>query len=498
MTGDTINHLVRTVVLIGLLSWFSIALVRGLMHDERQGGFGRVTMGAGPEPGVRVLITNRPAEVRDYGQPLRTWERLDIAVLQPVEVVTPSFPDQDEHRLTVRAGSYLRIEPDGTDGMVLSSPEWGKQHNWAVSVVRVVPRSTRPEATATPDFDPRSGVDASHPALRDPSSYEAADGGAVFALPSTYRYRGQIEVVWNSPKDLVAINCLPTEAYVEGVVAVEMPPSYPLEALKAQAIASRGVAFAKRIENLHRKQGKPLPFDLMDSLNDQEYRGAGIGNAMVLRAVQSTRGLITAVDGVPFAPLFCASSGGSTEAIDNVLPGAKDALGRTSLSTMMLPQRDDQCLPAAQALGQMNSHWTTTEVLKSDELRSRLANFFKAKDLQVGHINQIRVAERDARSTRVKTVEIWHTMGDPLRISGHDFRMLMGPSRIRSTLWSDDSPRKIDTADRKKAYQITCYGFGHGVGMSQISAWQLATDGMAAAAILQRFYGPRLELVQKW
>ena len=74
------------------------------------------------------------------------------------------------------------------------------------------------------------------------------------------------------------------------------------------------------------------------------------------------------------------------------------------------------------------------------------------------------------------------------------FRMIIGPREIRSTLWSDVSPKRVDSSkDRSKNYEITCTGYGHGVGMSQISAWAMDEAGRTYKEILAFFY-PGAEL----
>jgi stage II sporulation protein D len=411
--------------------------------------------------------------------------------------VTPDDPDNSERQLPLPAGSRLMVMPDANDGVVLSSREWGaggREVRWQVSRVVIQAQSTVPAATAE-----EAGVS---PARRDPTSFEASDNDAVFGLQGR-RYRGSVEISWSSAKDLRVVNCLPIEAYVEGVVAVEMSSGFPLEALKAQAIASRSYGYARAWAS--RVAGRK--FDVVDGVDDQDYRGAGNGPPIIARAVVDTRGIVTYTDlpqgSFPFAPLFCASSGGYTAAVDTVFSGYTDAQGRVLPSNIMPAQPDPYCQSGAEGLGKGVTHWQTTEIITPGLIRQELRKMAeRTKDPrleQLGFIKDLRVGRRSPSSNRVETVVIHHTLGEPIELPSHLFRMAIGPGRLRSTLWSTDSPKRIDSQDEKltKNYQITCLGWGHGVGMSQISAWEMAQQGWVAKNILGYFY-PRVVLRTLW
>jgi SpoIID/LytB domain protein len=494
----------RTILLVGLLAFFGGSLILGLQHDDRESGFGPLRQGTGQDPGIRVLLTNRYLAGKEVTEGKLVHEAVDLTMHQAVVVVTPNDPDNPERQLELPAGSRLSVMTDINDGLVLSSREWGvggREVRWQVSRIVIQPQKTAPAANA--EEATRS------PALRDPTVFEADNNDEVFSLQGR-RYRGSVEISWSTPKEMHVINCLPLEAYVDGVVAVEMSAGYPLEALKAQAIASRSYGYAKAwaARSLAaRSSNHKQVFDVVDGIDDQDYRGTGKGPPLISRSVIETRGIVTFTDlpqgSFPFAPLFSASSGGYTAASDTVFRDYRDAHGHVIGASVMPAQPDPFCQPGAEGLGKGVTHWQTTEVVTPAMIRQELFKLAKrTKDPRLellGWIKDLRVGKRSSISNRVDTVIIHHSTGDPIELPAHLFRMAIGPGRIRSTLWSADSPKRIDSQDDKntKNYQITSYGWGHGVGMSQISAWEMARQGWVAKNILTFFY-PRVTLKTLW
>jgi len=104
------------------------------------------------------------------------------------------------------------------------------------------------------------------------------------------------------------------ESYVRGVVAAEMSPQWPLAALEAQAVASRTYALTA-----HAGEGK---FDVFADTRSQVYRGKAAETPATNRAVAATAGQIVTYAGRPAITYFFASSGGSTESIQNAWPGS--------------------------------------------------------------------------------------------------------------------------------------------------------------------------------
>ena len=111
---------------------------------------------------------------------------------------------------------------------------------------------------------------------------------------------------------------LPVEDYLYGVVAYEMSDSFPLEALKAQAVAARTYA-------MKRKAGAGArDYDVVDTTADQVFKGYDPGYAKVIRAVDDTRGVVGLYDGDFATCYYTASNGGQTALPSQIWGGDGD------------------------------------------------------------------------------------------------------------------------------------------------------------------------------
>ena len=106
------------------------------------------------------------------------------------------------------------------------------------------------------------------------------DGNACVYAKDKW-YRGILRII-NRDNTLTLINDVCMENYLQGVVAVEMPPSWEMEALKAQTIAARTYAVANM-----GKRGK-YGYDLKDTPEDQAYGGASAETKQTNEAVKDT------------------------------------------------------------------------------------------------------------------------------------------------------------------------------------------------------------------
>ena len=145
---------------------------------------------------------------------------------------------------------------------------------------------------------------------------DAVEGESGFRLtnyPALYAGDLQIDVVDGKVRPILSVH---VEDYLLGVVPYEMSDSFPLEALKAQAVAARTYAL--------RSQDPSQPYDLVDTTNDQVYRGYLPGNDQTERAIQETRGVCGFYRDQLAQCYYSASNGGQTELVETVWPTEED------------------------------------------------------------------------------------------------------------------------------------------------------------------------------
>ncbi len=151
--------------------------------------------------------------------------------------------------------------------------------------------------------------------------------GATLSL--TRAYRGTIVVDAIGGK-LRAINVLPLEQYLYGVVPAEMPSSWLPAALQAQAIAARSYALATR--------KLAAPYDVYSDTRSQMYLGVSVENPATNAAVDATKGQVVLYQGAIATTVFSSTSGGETES-------AADAWGTTVPYLVPVPDPFDAISP---------------------------------------------------------------------------------------------------------------------------------------------------------
>ena len=124
-------------------------------------------------------------------------------------------------------------------------------------------------------------------------------------------YRGDFLIVAQNNK-VTLINQLPLEQYIQGVLPGEMPTSWSLEALKAQAVAARTYTLATLTR--HAQAG----FDLCASTHCQMYVGASLECSSTNQAVAETEGKVLTYQGQPITAFYHAASGGKTSAATSI------------------------------------------------------------------------------------------------------------------------------------------------------------------------------------
>ncbi len=303
---------------------------------------------------------------------------------------------------------------------------------------------------------------------------------------------GAIALV-RSGADVLLIERLGLEQYLLCVLPVEMNPNWPLEALKAQAVAARTYSAARYVERLHQPWQLHWHFTV-----DMAYGGWRAPSSKVATAVAQTRGDLLLWHNLPFEALFHASSGGRTELATRVKPDLRGPDG-SQLGAVMGVVDDPSCEGGARGLNLSASHWRWKADLPLAAVGPSLLAWGRDRArpaIAFGAVESISIGGRYPDSGRVATVQVRHRLGKrqvTTTMSGQDFRMAVGPGKLRSTWWD----RCTMAGPKADVLVIEGRGFGHGVGLSQISAWKMAGEHATAAEILARFY-PGATLLKKY
>jgi len=248
----------------------------------------------------------------------------------------------------------------------------------------------------------------------------------------------------------LVVNVLGIEKYLSSVVGSEMPTKWPIEALKAQAIASRTYAL---------KQKGNILFDIDSTQKNQVYNGLESRTYKTIRAVKSTRSMVLTYKNKLINALFHSSSGGMTENSQDVWKNKYPYLS------------------SVKDFDNKNPKFKWKKIFSNNEL----TNLFP----KIGGLKNIEIL--DITSTgRLKNVKLIGDYGS-VQMSGVDLRKRLGLNSnfVRFKFFEEVSNTKFPI---KKGLIVFGQGSGHGVGMSQWGAKYMANKGEKAKAILKHFY----------
>lgn len=292
-----------------------------------------------------------------------------------------------------------------------------------------------------------------------PSVYISGQGPWVRVAGSsaTRRYRGWITFEPRNGK-LIAVNELPLEAYLMGVVPCEMGASAPLEALKAQAVAARTFTI-NRIGSFA-SQG----FDLDDTVRSHVYMGVEREDPRSNEAVRLTSNQLLVYQGKPISAVYSSNSGGVTAS-------ARETWGDVSKPYLSsFPDLDPNGKPYA-----FNGKWATWDLnLNLDEC-TKVLN--KARP-NSGSVSDLRILNT-SESGRVESVILVTEKGS-LTLKGSEFRTMFGNDKVRS-LW-------FGVTQVPGGWKLEGRGWGHGVGLCQEGAKGRAEAGQDYKTILGAYY----------
>lgn len=258
-------------------------------------------------------------------------------------------------------------------------------------------------------------------------------------------FRGRTLVI-PTEKGLTAVNWVDLEEYLYSVIGGEMDSSWPQEALKAQAIAARTYALYER----EKQRNNPV-YDLGDSPDRwQIYKGVSSESPNTYSAVDNTAGKVLTHDNRIILSVFHACSGGHTENVE-------DVWGNT------LPY-----LRAVQDFDQNVKECNWVKTFSSGEISARISGIGNIKDMITESVSPFR---------SVKTLKIVGVQGTKV-LQGEEVRTAL---RLKST-------RFTVSKGANGSFILQGLGYGHGLGMSQWGAYNLAQRGANYLQILGHYY----------
>lgn len=291
-------------------------------------------------------------------------------------------------------------------------------------------------------------------------------------------YQGTLELV-KEQDGLLLINELPLETYLEAVVPSEMPASYHMEALKAQAVCARTYACSQMEEG--RLQGYGADVD--DSVGFQVYAGAS-PQERTSRAVRETEGQVLIHDGELIQAYYFSTSAGATST-DEVWGAGEEAPYLKSVECSF--DREEPW-----SSWEVSIPWALLEERAADHLScpGALLGLEAAARSQGGAVKELVVSCENGSFQLTGEYQVREFLSpENCAITGRDGERLESGGLLPSAYFS------METVSGEKAV-LHGGGYGHGVGMSQNGANEMGREGYGYREILDYFFRD-VELVRQ-
>ena len=279
-----------------------------------------------------------------------------------------------------------------------------------------------------------------------------------------YNY-GKYKTIKLLHHDTLAVEEIDLDNYLLGVVSAEMPASYEIEALKAQAVVARTYTiYVIKNGNKHEAEGADICTDSSccqawiskdDRLNKWDETQREEYWNKIEQAVNETKGKIITYNNEVIDAFFHANSGGKTENVSMVWGGA-----------------DLPYLQSVETSGEDGyTQYSSEAILTKTELEEMIKQDYPEFSINYDEENCIQILEY-TEGNRVKTIKIGN-----LELSGVEVRSML-------SLRSANFAVQIEGDN----INFNVIGYGHGVGMSQTGADSLAKSGSKYEDIIKHFY----------
>lgn len=347
-------------------------------------------------------------------------------------------------------------------------------------------------------------------------------------------YRGDIRLQKGS-NGMAAVNVIPVEDYLRGVLKMEINPSWPMEAVKAQAIVARTYALS------HRGRDVARGYDFDNTNRSQVYRGVNAEDSRADKAISATRGLVLAWNGKLALTPYHADSGGWTADVRDVWGGQRPYLvcaqepfaSRSPYSNWTVTLSPGQISKALSKMGVNVGAVQAVQVsaqdaggravrllvsgsrgqatVKANAFRMALGSkVLRSTFFQIGGAGSCAVSSRPALDTGAVMTHVGDTQEDLLVqltqqgafTTEELMDMLLHPGKRDEYLQrAVQGKKKVSSAPAKpsrgsgafvavpgRGFQVRGKGWGHGVGMSQWGARAMAQNGWKVKEILGHYY----------
>ena len=352
---------------------------------------------------------------------------------------------------------------------------------------------------------------------KDKFVVKTSDGRGIWV--GQKRYSGKLKIFVHD-NEIFVVNILGVENYLSSVVGSEMPSKWPLEALKAQAIASRTYALKQKGNSI---------FDIDSTNRNQVYNGLESRTYKTSKAVRSTKSLVLIYKNKLINALFHSSSAGMTENSQDVwenqfpyLSSVKDFDKNNPKLQWQKRFSNEQLQKLFPGIGGIKQieilNITNTGRVKNVkiqgnygvdqisgvDLRKRMNLKSTLVRFKLIEINETKADYEKPKTTPVATLEEKPNTyiveaGDSLSDIAYRFNVDLNEIVTLNTI-KDPSlininqilliPRNSinNEPSLEKILVVSGYGSGHGVGMSQWGARYMASRGTKAEEILKHFY----------
>ena len=268
-------------------------------------------------------------------------------------------------------------------------------------------------------------------------------------------YHGSLLVRPNPDQTVTVVQETGIEDYLYGVLPKEMSPEWPTEALKAQAVVARTFALA----NLGKFQRSG--FDFTPDVRSQAYVGLDGRDPRATAAVKATEAQALYYRGKLLKAFFHACCGGHTSSVAAIW-GSPD-----KMEEPMRGVRDGYCAASphmswtayaafSDILAALNSH---------DRYASKLKGIGRGRTDPSGHLRTIK----------------FYTDSGTIEVRANEFRNWIGSTDLKST-------NITSIVRRRKGYEFAGKGYGHGVGLCQWGAREMAAQGKSYRQILDHYF----------